>query len=35
MSFKLGFQLNYVVKVILKVLGLIGFELGSFGMIFG
>ena len=35
MSFRLGFLLNYDVKVVLKVLGIIDIEIGSFGMILG
>ena len=35
MSFRLSFLLNYVAKVILEVLGMFVFELGSFGVILG
>ena len=35
MSLRLGFLLNYDVKVVLKVLGMIDIEIGSFRMILG
>ena len=35
MSFRLGFLLNYDVKVVLKVLGMMDIEVGSFEMILG
>ena len=35
MSFRLGFLLNYDVKVVLKVLGMIDIEVENFGKILG